>query len=89
MTHCGGWGPIQTATPKVQELCNKVILQIEEKLALNISCINALQYIEQAVSGDKYRILAQSCDHYLLINIRVPFHGAEPELGEAVLIPNH
>ncbi|KAJ8366226.1 hypothetical protein AAFF_G00365270 [Aldrovandia affinis] len=81
----GGWGPILPATPEVQDLCNKLLPQIEKKVDTNLKDLTALKYRLQSLGGGQdYRILAKSVDHYLLINIGVIKVLPTPPVAELI-----
>ncbi|KAJ8358298.1 hypothetical protein AAFF_G00015930 [Aldrovandia affinis] len=82
----GGWGPIQPATPEVQDLCNKVLPQIEKMVAMSLHDVRALRFRHQIVAGSNYRILAKSGEHYLSVFLFVPLYFV-PELTGAEFLP--
>ncbi|KAJ8366221.1 hypothetical protein AAFF_G00365220 [Aldrovandia affinis] len=82
----GGWGPIQPATPEVQDLCNKVLPQIVKKVAVNLQDVRALKF-RQIVEGQNFRILAKSGEHYLSVYLYVPLDLNVPELTGAEFLP--
>ncbi|KAL6464091.1 hypothetical protein MHYP_G00284820 [Metynnis hypsauchen] len=59
MSKTGGVGPEMPATPEVQQICDEVKLQVEQKTSRTFEVFVAKSFATQVVSGMNYFIKVQ------------------------------
>ncbi|XP_041352657.1 cystatin-A-like [Gigantopelta aegis] len=77
---CGGATPMKEATEEVQEICNKIRAELEEKVGKTFSDFKATHFSSQVVAGINYFVKVSIGDaKYLHVKIYKPL----PRQGEA------
>ncbi|XP_059498816.1 cystatin-B-like [Stegostoma tigrinum] len=82
----GGYDAVQAVTEEVQDLAQKVKLQVEKKVCRKFETYHAISYCSQVVAGTNLsiKIVVGPGDDYIHVDVYKPL----PSSGEPVKVTN-